>query len=211
MTQEEIDNIAINYNVLNEEINNCTDKLKLKKLKNEQNILISKLQFIVEQYTRKYKKFSNYQDLCQIGQIGLLNALKTFKIGKSSFSWWSQKYIKLMLSRSACQHASIKISMKDAKETKPIKVNNFPKLSSDDNVFFDSICVKEFHNKIVNLINLEKNEKNKQILKLFYGDKTYQHKISEIQEKLNINSRVEINKIINNFNKKVSEKFNIEG
>lgn len=209
MTQEEIDSIAINYNLLNEKINNCNDKLILKKLKNEQNILISKLQFIVEQYTKKYKKFSNYQDLYQIGQIGLLNALKTFKIGKSSFSWWSQKYIKLMLSRSACQHASIKISLKDARETKPIKVNNFPKLS-DDNLFFDNLCNKEFHSKLIELINLEANDKNKQILKLFYGDKVYQHKISEIQEKLNIKSRIEINKVINKFNEKVIEQFKLK-
>lgn len=207
MTQEEIDNIAIAYNLLNDKINSCSDSLELKKLKNEQNKLINSLQFIVEQYTKKYKKFSNYEDLYQIGHIALLNALKTFKIGKSSFSWWAQKYIKLMLSRSACQHATIKMSMKDAKEHKPIKVNDFPKMISTDQSVFETISNKEFHNKIINLIHLENNEKNKQILKLFYGDKIYQHKISEIQEKLKFNSRVEINKIINKFNKKVIEQF----
>lgn len=207
MTQEEIDNIAVAYNLLNDKIKSCSSNLELKKLKNEQNKLINSLQFIIEQYTKKYKKFSNYEDLHQIGYIALLNALKTFKIGKSSFSWWAQKYIKLMLSRNACNHSAIKMSMKDAKQNKPIKVNDFPKITTNDQVFFDSICNKEFHNKIINLIHLENNEKNKQILKLFYGDKIYQHKVSEIQEKLKINSRVEINKIINKFNKKVIEQF----
>lgn len=203
MSQEEVDNLAIEFNLIAEKIANTSSPLEKLKLKKNQNEIINKLQFIVEQYTKKYKKFSNYQDLQQVGQIGLLNALKTFKIDKSSFSWWAQKYIKLILSRSACQHASFKIPLKDAKETKPIKVSTFPRMASEDDYMFESLSKKQFFNKIVKYIDMEKNERNKQVLKLFYGHKTYQHKISEIQEKMTPLSRLEANKIINNFNKKI--------
>ncbi len=203
MSQEEVDNLALEFNAISEKITNASSSLEKLKLRNHQNEIINKLQFIVEQYTKKYKKFSNYQDLYQVGQIGLLNALKTFKIDKSSFSWWAQKYIKLMLSRNACQHSSFKIPLKDARETKPIKVSTFPRMASEDDHMFEDLYKKQFHNKIIKCIDMEKNEKNKQILKLFYGDKTYQHKISEIQEKMSSVSRLEANKIINNFNKKI--------
>ena len=78
--------------------------------------------FLVEYKTRKYKTFSNYEDLKQDGRIALMLALKSYKPGKGDFIFWANQYIKTRLSREANRHSTIKIPIKKARTMKPFKV-----------------------------------------------------------------------------------------
>jgi DNA-directed RNA polymerase specialized sigma subunit len=77
---------------------------------------------IIDLYTYKYKRFSNYEDIRQESFESLMLAVDSFKKSKGKFVGWVKMYSKTKASRQANKHSTIKIPMKNAKDTPPIKV-----------------------------------------------------------------------------------------
>lgn len=84
------------------------------------------LDYLVEARCRRYKGFSNYDDLCQDGRLALYNALQSYEPEKGDFYWWANKYIKTKISREANRHSTIKIPLKHTKHVTPYKVSQLP-------------------------------------------------------------------------------------
>lgn len=123
----------------------CT-KTKSKKLLKEYEIIqsqcIKELEFLIEDRTRKYNKFGNYDDLKQDGRMALYRALQTYEPDKGDFFWWANRYMKTKISREANRHSTIKIPLKHTKLIQPYKVSQLPvivdsKMNALDNMTKD--------------------------------------------------------------------------
>lgn len=89
--------------------------------------ILKKLDFLVEMHTRRYKSFSNYEDLVQEGRVALCMALNSYKGSKKGdIVWWANRYVKTLLSRESNRHSTIKFPLQVTKEIKPFKVSCIP-------------------------------------------------------------------------------------
>ena len=77
---------------------------------------------IVDLYTYKYKRFSNYEDMRREAFVSLMLALDSFDKKKGNFVGWAKMYVKTKMSRSANKHSTLKIPMKEANDIPPIKI-----------------------------------------------------------------------------------------
>jgi RNA polymerase sigma factor (sigma-70 family) len=104
-------------------------QIKYEKLKQK---CVQRLDFLVDNRTRKYKSFSNYDDLRQEGRLALSMALDTYYPSKGDFFWWANKYIKTRVSREANRHSTIKIPIAHAKFVQPYKMPQLPTIVDSD-------------------------------------------------------------------------------
>ncbi len=79
--------------------------------------------YLVQMRARKYRRFSNHEDLVQDGRIALLLALESFDPNKGNFFWWADQYIKTKLSREANKHSVLRIPIKTARTIQPQKLD----------------------------------------------------------------------------------------
>lgn len=93
-----------------------------KQYKNLINICVNKFDYIVINRAKKYQSFSNYEDLVQDGRIGIMMALDSYQLGKGSWYWWCNQYVKTRLSREANRHSTIRISLKKSAKNAPMKI-----------------------------------------------------------------------------------------
>lgn len=77
---------------------------------------------IIDLYTYKYKRFSNYEDIRQESFESLMLAVDSFKKSKGKFVGWVKMYSKTKAFRQANKHSTMNIPMKNAKDTPPIKI-----------------------------------------------------------------------------------------
>ncbi len=81
------------------------------------NFLIKKFSYIPELHTRRYLKYSNYQDLLQEGMLGLVMALDKFNIERSrNFFQLANWYVKTRVRRSANKFDVISVPIAMGKE-----------------------------------------------------------------------------------------------
>jgi RNA polymerase sigma factor (sigma-70 family) len=97
-----------------------------KEFEQVQELCIIELDYLIRTHTRRYKSFSNYDDLCQDGRLALYSALQNYEPEKGDFYWWANKYIKTKISREANRHSTIKIPIKHTKHVTPYKVSQLP-------------------------------------------------------------------------------------
>jgi RNA polymerase sigma factor (sigma-70 family) len=95
-------------------------------------VCVQKLDFLVDARTRKYRNFSNYEDLKQDGRVAMILGLKSYDPEKGDFLWWLNKYIKTRISREANRHSTIKIPIKHTARIQPYKVNQLPIIIDKD-------------------------------------------------------------------------------
>ena len=128
-------------------LRNKCKKSKNKKLHDEfahvQSECLKVFDYLVESRTRRYKGFSNYEDLLQDGRLVLYRALQTYKPEKGNFYWWSNKYIKTKISREANRHSTIKVPLKHAKLVQPYKVSQLPIIIDGEISALDHIAKDE--------------------------------------------------------------------
>lgn len=110
-----------------------------KEFEQVQELCVIELDYLIIMHTRRYKNFSNYEDLCQDGRLALYNALQNYEPEKGDFYWWANKYIKTKISREANRHSTIKIPLKHTKHVIPYKVSQIPiivdnHLNADENM-----------------------------------------------------------------------------
>lgn len=115
------------------------------------NECLRKLDFLVIMFCRKYVSFDNYEDLLQDGRIALMKAIDTYKIGSSNFYYWSKRYISTRVARRANKHSTINISLKDSKNTRPIKVS-MPNMRSSIDVH-DDVSYMEHRDMLYNIVD----------------------------------------------------------
>lgn len=163
-----------------QEILNKLSKLKENKDRSPQDFrkyekyqiyCLDKLKYLITMRTKKYKGFSNYEDLNQDGFIALLSALDTYRPEKGSFFWWAHKYIDTKISRQANKHITVKVPLKKAKVLKAIKVDLQNINSSDmesSSIITDSISQVESRDEIIKAFKSLTDQKRK-IIELIYG------------------------------------------
>jgi len=166
----------------------------LRKFNQYQNYCLEKLKYLITMRTKRYKGFSNYDDLNQDGYIALLSALNTYKPEKGSFFWWAHKYIDTKISRQANKHITVKIPLKKSKELRAIKVDlhsmhNF----ESDFIVTDSISELENKEEISKAFQ-SLTEDKKKILKLIYGfDGSRPQSIDRVAKTLKISKNLTSN------------------
>ncbi len=132
-----------------------------------QSLCASKFDFLVEHRTKKYRNFSNYEDLKQEGRLALLMALASYNPRKGNFFYWANQYIKTKISREANRHSTIKIPIKQARKTTPWKVSKIPSiidLSSSALVSAEDSQLKDCISEAVEKLPLEQRK----IIQIYY-------------------------------------------
>lgn len=204
-----------------QEINNLVDKLvdlrkkcvksRSKKLRREfdemQEVCAKRLDYLVEARTRKYKGFSNYDDLKQDGRLALYLALQSYEPDKGDFFWWANKYIKTKISREANRHSTIKIPLKHTKYITPYKVSQLPVIVDNGPDAFDSINKDESSFLVRNAVSrLPDNQRR--VIELHYemntGNRRETFSIGKICDRLNI-SRGSCVKLLNEAKKTLKQ------
>lgn len=148
--------------------------------------------YLVTSRIRRYKKFSNYEDLYQDGRIALLLALESYDQDKGNFFWWAKQYIKTKISREANRHSTIKIPMRLARDIQPYKVSEMPVLIDAAPDPFQSQKTKEVREHINRAIDMLP-ETHRRIIRL---NGIEEHSINKIAEDLKI-SKVNCIKLLN--------------
>ena len=87
-----------------------------------ENLCVKKFSYIVKFGAKKYKNYSNYQDLLQEGYIALVSALKTYNEEKGDIFWWCHKYIDTKICRKANKHFVVDVPLAKAKRLDMKKV-----------------------------------------------------------------------------------------
>jgi RNA polymerase sigma factor (sigma-70 family) len=142
--------------------------LSLKKELDEiQSECIKELEYLVEARTKRYRGFSNYEDLRQDGLIALYRALQTYKPEKGDFYWWSNKYIKTKISREANRHSTIKVPLKHAKLVQPYKVSELPTIIDGEPSALENISKDEAVSLIRNAVE-KLPEDQRRVISLHY-------------------------------------------
>lgn len=156
------------------------------------------LDYLVEARTRKYRRFSNYDDLCQDGRLALYLALQSYEPEKGDFYWWANQYIKTKVSREANRHSTIKIPLKHTKHVTPYKVSQLPVIVDNDPDALENIQKEEADSRIRTAVSKLPDDQRK-VIELHYemtGNKRESHSIGKICDKLNI-TRLNCTKLLN--------------
>lgn len=173
---------------------------KSKKLHAKHKLLqqkcVQKYDFLVEIKTRKYRSFSNYDDLKQDGRLALILAMGTYDKDKGDFIWWANQYIKTKVCREANRHSTIKIPMKHAKNVQPYKVSQLPIIIDGDPNALQSIEGDEVKDRVQMAVDRLPTQQAR-IIKLYYEFNGLRpHSISKICQEMEI-SRVNCIKLLN--------------
>jgi DNA-directed RNA polymerase specialized sigma subunit len=200
-TQEQLEQMAIDYLDIKENLKNASDSKKIRTLKIKQENIIKNLKCLVNIRSFRYKKFSNFPDLEQEGLEALIMALNTFKPNRSSFTWWADKYISTRLSRSANAHSTVRVPIKHAKESKPLKSSIIP-LIIDERNGYSELEIKDIEKRVIEAVN-KLPEINKKFISMLYGlNGIRQYNITQLCEKFSLN-KSESMKLINESKKKL--------
>jgi RNA polymerase sigma factor (sigma-70 family) len=165
------------------------------------------LDYLVEARTRKYKGFSNYDDLRQDGRLALYLALQSYEPEKGDFYWWANKYIKTKISREANRHSTIKIPLKHTKYITPYKVSQLPVIVDKEPNALESMAKGEIDTLIRDAVSKLPDDQRK-VIELHYemsdGNRRDSHSIGKICDRLHI-TRVNCQKLLNEAKKTLKQ------
>jgi len=186
MEQEEINNLAKTYLELQ---SSAAESEELEaKFRQYQNICMHKLRNLVLFRARRYKKFSNYDDLAQDGFEALLLALKTYNPDKGCFSWWADKYINTRICRAANAHSVIRIPLKKARKLKPFKMSKLPIFIDHTSPLEDAqeAQIRKTQQEKIGKALEALSQQHSSIIKLVYGLQGRSYSTSQILEIMSI-------------------------
>jgi DNA-directed RNA polymerase sigma subunit (sigma70/sigma32) len=121
LTSDQIDDLVEKYISLKQK--SKTDKKINKEFVSFEKEFVYHMNKIIDLYTYKYKRFSNYEDLRQDAFQSLMLAVDSFKRSKGKFVGWVKMYSKTKVFREANKHSALKVPMEKAKTLPPIKVS----------------------------------------------------------------------------------------
>jgi RNA polymerase sigma factor (sigma-70 family) len=167
-----------------------------RELKKIQGLCISKLEYLIDLRTRRYKGFSNYEDLKQDARLSLQLALHSYNPEKGDFFWWANKYIKTKVCREANRHSTIKIPLKYTKDVHPYKVFQIPVMIDESLSALETISKHEKEYIIRKAID-KLPEQHRKVISLYYevGNKVNCSSVDKICSSLSI-SRVSCVKLL---------------
>lgn len=166
ISEKEAQNLISNLKNLKEK--SKKDPSLNKKLREHENICISKLKYLITMKLGKYKNFNNYEDLYQEGCEALLKAIKTYDPAKGNIFWWCHKYIDTRISRSANLHTAIRYPLKVAKEQVPHKEYTMPNLIEERNCPHQQLETMEYRQMIEASMNCL-SDKQRKIVTMAFG------------------------------------------
>lgn len=200
LTQQEADEILDKFIKLRNKSRKSKSEKVQKEYKEYQEICASKFDYLIASRLKRYKQYSNYDDLYQDARIALLLALNSYDPDKGNFFWWAKQYIKTKISREANRHSTLKIPMKMAKDMQPYKVSEMPVLVDSSPDPFEMKTTKEIQEHVNEAINMLP-EDQKKIVRL---NGIQEHSISKISKDLKI-SRVTCIKLLNEAKKNLKQ------
>ena len=161
ITEEEAQSLVLELSNLKNKYQESKSKKDKIKLINHENKMIKKLNYLVLNKTKNYKKFPNYEDLNQDGLEALVMGLKSFDKSKGSIFWWLHKYIDTRIHRSANAYSTVRIPLAVAKKM-PLKIDQMSptiesKKDNQETIFINNentILLKKYANEL----NLEDQE-----------------------------------------------------
>jgi len=170
---------------LRDKANETKSSQDIQEYKKHLNKCVNEFSYIITMRTSRYKAFANYQDLNQEGFEALLKGFKNYNPQKGSIFWWLHKYIDTRIARTANRHTTIRYPLAIAKKEIPHKETLMPTLVEE------TYCPDkqlENHQTLHTLYNVMSslNEKQQQIINLFYGFDTEAISINRICQKLHI-------------------------
>lgn len=186
LTHTQINELAESFQLLSRKRPRSPQK-KLQ-ITQEKNSIVKQLFFLIKNATYRYQQFANYPDLQQEGYEGLIRALLTYDQKQGNFKTWAEYYISTRIFRSANAHSVIKIPIKQARNLKPHKVSQIPKMFDSWNVEeeTENCETKRFLDQAIS----ELPRLHQQVVKLFYGyDGIAPHSITALLQTLKINRK----------------------
>ena len=161
ITEEEAQSLVLELSNLKNKYQESKSKKDKIKLINHENKMIKKLNYLVLNKTKNYKKFPNYEDLNQDGLEALVMGLKSFDKSKGSIFWWLHKYIDTRIHRSANAYSTVRIPLAVAKKM-PLKIDQMSptiesKKDNQETIFINNENTKLLK-KYANELNLEDQE-----------------------------------------------------
>lgn len=204
---QEINNLLIKLVDLRRKCSKSKSKKLRKEFDDIQEVCAKRLDYLVEARTRKYKGFSNYDDLKQDGRLALYLAFQSYEPEKGDFFWWANKYIKTKISREANRHSTIKIPLKHTKFVTPYKVSQLPIIIDNNPDAFDSINKDESSYIVRNAVS-KLPDIQRRVIELHYemnvGNRKESYSIGKICDRLNI-SRGSCVKLLNEAKKTLKQ------
>ena len=211
ITKEMIDNAIILNKMI--ELRNIKETTKNKKDKtiydNYLRMVFDKFSYMVDIHTKKYKKYVNYEDLQQEGNLGLYIALNNFSpIRSKNFFRLVHWYISTRIRRMANKHDVMHMpAKKTGLYTHLNRVNEIPDAideSQDPHEILESNRISEdVKNAISKLPSLEKR-----IVSLYFGiDEKKNHSIYTICNQIKL-PRLKVVAALQSAFEKLSEKLN---
>jgi RNA polymerase sigma factor (sigma-70 family) len=155
------------------------------------NICAEKFDYIVKNKVRKYRSFSNYDDLLQDGRLALMLALNSYKLNVGSWFWWANQYVKTKVSREANRHSTIKIPIKQTRNILPYKVSKMPIMTDNSASALENIEIVENANFVHGAIS-KLSPIQRRVIEMYFeiGFKSAdKYSISKICEELDISRK----------------------
>ncbi|HUU89534.1 MAG TPA: sigma-70 family RNA polymerase sigma factor [Candidatus Glassbacteria bacterium] len=180
--------------------------------------LCDKFAYIPQIHVKRYMRFSNYEDLLQEGNLGLIIALEKFDMTRSNnFYRLANMYVKTRVKRAANKYDVINVPMEIAKDNPPIRVSfgasDWSPMGHADTDPLQEFESMERSRKIKETI-LELPSDHKKVVCMYYGIKVIKgdfvmssskkKNISFISDKVGM-SRAKVKKVIDNTNTKINQ------
>lgn len=173
------------------------------------DLCIDKLDYLIDIKTKKYRNFSNYEDLRQDGRVALMLALKSYDPKKGDIYWWANQYIKTRVCREANRHSTMKIPIKKAKEMSPYKVSQMPVMICGDQSALDVTETIELRDLVREAVEKLPPEQRRAIQLHFELDGFKSHSIDRICDEMDI-SRVDCVRLLSEAKINLKEKLEME-
>lgn len=167
VTDAEANEILKEFVYLRDKYRTSKSKSLHTKYQRQIELCAQKFDYIVLNKAKRYRSFSNYDDLVQDGRLALMLALDSYQLDKGSWFWWANQYIKTKISREANRHSTIKIPLKKAREMTPYKVSQMPVLTDNAESALSNMESSE-RLDIINLAVLNLPCTQRKIIQMYY-------------------------------------------
>lgn len=170
ISEKEANNLMTTLVTLKQKFTENPNPITKRQIQRHEQLCMTKLNYLIEIKTAKYKPFPNYEDLNQDGYEALVMAMKTYNPQKGSFFSWAHKYIKTRVARSANLHSTIRYPLKYAKENQPYKEIEMP-MQLDENYNPEEKCTNDECFVQLKKAFAKLTDLQQQIISLYYGFK----------------------------------------
>jgi RNA polymerase sigma factor (sigma-70 family) len=144
-----------------------------------QNSLIQSLGFLVQANIRRYRSFSNYEDLSQEGYMGLLKAVRRFDYKRfPNFFVFASQWITNSVKRAAKKYDVVY----NPNRTKTVYLGDTELEETDAENDLDELLTAKERNTKVKAALVGLTEREHTIMASLFGMNTHEHTLRETEE-----------------------------